>query len=94
MHGQHKYINKSNLWMGEGTGQGADDFEAEAPPKTHGPLVCAHDEIELHGPKPPGSGPFERMRTHDAGNPSPRGLGGGHVSAFGDMTAPAELVRA
>ena len=45
------------------------DVKAEALPKTHRSLVCAHDGIELHGSKTLVSGPFERMRAHDAGNP-------------------------
>src|SRR5208283_3896583 len=79
--------------MVEGARQGADDFEAEALPKSHSSVVRADYEIVLHGPKPSGPGPFERMRAHRAGNPSPRRFGRGHVSAAGNMGTAAGLVR-
>src|SRR5262249_26255622 len=86
-------IHITKIWVCKGKGESADDFEAEALPESHGPVVGAHDEVELHGPKPPGSGEFERMRAHRASNPSPRRFWGGHVSAVGDMGTAAELVR-
>jgi len=77
----------------EGAGQTAHDFEPEFLPEADRSLIAADHDIELHGAEAAVAGVVQGMGTHDAGDAAAGGCGCGHVSAIGDMAAPALLIR-
>jgi hypothetical protein len=58
-----------------------NNIEVETLPKAHGPVIGAHDEIELHCPESAVSSMVKRMRTHRSSETFARGVGCGYVSA-------------
>ncbi|MDB5302506.1 MAG: hypothetical protein JWM97_55 [Phycisphaerales bacterium] len=80
--------------MSKGFRQIANNSKAERLPKPHRALIRAHDQIKLHGSESPGSGEFQGMLAHHAGNSAPRCIRGGDVSTIGDMRAASRLIRA
>ena len=58
-----------------------NNIEVETLPKAHGPIIGAHDEIELHCPESAVSSMVKRMRTHRSSETFARRVGCGYVSA-------------
>src|SRR6266850_4846255 len=79
--------------MLECSGKASDNFKSEGLPQTHGALVGADDEIELHRAKSALSRSAQRMRAHRAGHAAARRRHGCHVAAVGDVRSATLLVR-
>jgi hypothetical protein len=74
--------------------QSADRLETQTLPKFYGPLIGAHDEVELHRPKTSAARIFERMLAHSAPNAAPCRVACCDVAAVRHMVTAAELIRA
>src|SRR3984885_5139270 len=68
--------------------------KAERLPEPHRPLVCAHNEVELHRAEATLARYFQRMQTHRASYTAPHRLLRCHIAAIGHMRAAATLVGA
>src|ERR1700740_67819 len=79
--------------MMEGSGETPDNFKAKALPQTDGALVRAEHEIKLQGAKSAFSRPVQGMRAHCSSHTAARRRNRTHVTAIGNVSSAALLVR-
>src|SRR5260370_1785564 len=82
----------SSRRMMEGPGEAADNFKAEALPKSDGAFIGGDDEIKLHSAKAAFPRAVERMLAHRSGYAAARHGYRRHVTAIGDVSSTALLV--
>src|SRR3984885_15044212 len=90
----HQRIDVAMRGMQKRSRQTTHRGEAERLPEPHRPLVCAHNEVELHRAEATLARHFQRMQTHRASHAAPHRLLCGHVPAICHMRAAATLIGA
>jgi hypothetical protein len=85
-------IDFAQAGMLEGFRQTPHSLKAQAVPQPHGPLIGAHHEVELHGPKTALPRPLDRVKAHRPRNPASLRAARGHISAVGHVASSAPLI--
>ena len=88
----HVGIDVARKGMEERFGESPHDLEPKALPKSHGPFVGAHDEIELHSPEASAFRVRERVCAHGPANPAAGSSGRRHIATVCDMAASSALI--
>src|SRR5690348_17313852 len=87
-------IDVAEGWMSERQREASDDLEAERLPQTHGSVVGAHDEIELHRPVSSPSGVVQRVLAHATRHTPSESGRAGDVATIAYVSAAAGLIWA